>query len=515
MEGRGQDWAAAGVIGLWVVIAAWRLDRPGLQYDEALFAVLLYPSEQAAQASWTERLMLTPYMGALKAWIHALWLPLAGGAAWAVRLPMIVLAAATLGLIHGVARRFASPGAALALLALAAADPVYLLTSRYDWGPVVLQRLCLWGALSLLLGRPSTPRAAWAGLLAGIGLFDKLSFHWLIVAAVGAAAAVYGRDLRALLRRSVMAGLAGGFALGSLPVWLYRFAGGRTEAVPLERDGTAIAGKLSILRNAISGEPLNGWIAHSYLEPEIQALGPPGWLAAADWAAGGWLWWTAVAAAIVAPALLLRGGGGRPARFAKAAVAALILCGLAAAQMMAVQGAGYLHHWALVAPLPQLAVGCVGLALWERGRGRGWLIGLFASVLGFQGLALARQYHEIFTYGGRPTWSEAIDPLADALLRAEPEHVVILDWGVETPLRLLSAGRLPTLAVSRQEDLRHWLTAPGDRLYVAYREGVADLFEGARPRFERQAAELGLTVEDVERVRDRQGREIFVISRVR
>ncbi|MBI1353595.1 MAG: hypothetical protein GC160_04560 [Acidobacteria bacterium] len=508
-------WAAAGIIGLWVAAATWRLGWPGLQFDEVLFAVWLYPTEQAARAPWIDRLMLMPYMGALKAWIYGLWLPAAGNTAWAVRLPMVVLAAATLGLIFGAVRRAVPGRAALVLLALAAGDPLYLLTSRYDWGPVVLQRLCLWGALGVLLGGRSAPRALLAGLLAGVGLFDKLSFHWLLLAAVATAALVYPRELWVRAKSGAPAAGLGGFLLGSWPVWLYRWAGRRSEPVTLETDWGALEGKLSLVRNALSGEPLNGWIAHSYLEPEMQELGPPAWLAFSDWGASGWLGWVAAVSLAALAALWLRRGEAGALRCERAAAACVIFCALAAAQMMAVQGAGYLHHWALVAPVPQLGMGFVGMALWERRRWRGWLLGLLASVLAAQGLALARQYYAIAEYGGRPAWSEAIFPLAEELRERAPEHVVALDWGIEVPLRLLSAGRLPTLAVSRDEDLRHWLAEPGDRLFVGYLPGVPDLFEAAEPRFAAAAGELGLTVEEVGRVRDRQGREIFGVWRVR
>lgn len=498
--------AAVGIVLLWTLVACRRLGLPGLQYDEVLFAAWLYPGKQAS-ATWIERLMLMPYMGALKPWLYALWLPLAGHGAWAVRLPMILLSAVTLGLIYRVLRRVVEPGLALALLALAAGDALYLFTSRYDWGPVVLQRLCFWGALAILTGGASARRAFFAGLLCGLGLFDKLSFHWLLVAGAATALIFYPRQLRERLHVSGFAG----FIVGSLPLWLYRGAGFGQGAVDLEGDWSPIQAKLSLVRNALAGRPLNGWIAHSYLEPEIQEdFQPPGWLAFAERWAGDWLLLLAAVAFLAMAVLLMRGDA--KARFAAAGA---LFCALAGTQMFVLNGAGYLHHWALAAPVPQLAIGLAGAALWERRMGRPWLVLAFVSMLAVQALALARQYKEIVDYGGRPSWSEAIHPLADHLLAGKPEHVVILDWGIETQLLLLSGGELPTRSVFGDADITHWLEQPGDRVFVAYESGVPDLFPGAAKDLERLAAALGLELEKFAPIEDRQGRPIYRIWRVR
>ncbi len=134
------------------------------------------------------------------------------------------------------------------------------------------------------------------------------------------------------------------------------------------------------------------------------------------------------------------------------------------------------------------------------------------AMLAAQSLALARQYKEISDYGGRPSWSEAIYPLAELLRERAPERVLALDWGVDLPLRLLAEGRLPVRGVYTDEDLRNWLLSNEDRLFVAYAPGVPDLFDGAQPSLERMAAELGLTLSIEARVQDRQGRVIYVVS---
>ena len=65
---RREDLAAAGILAVWLMVACVRLDLPGLQFDEVLYAAWLHPDQPAG---WVDRLMLMPYMGALKAWIYA------------------------------------------------------------------------------------------------------------------------------------------------------------------------------------------------------------------------------------------------------------------------------------------------------------------------------------------------------------------------------------------------------------------------------------------------------------
>ncbi len=493
MRPRWETSSVIAIVGVWLALACIRLDLPGLQFDEVGYAVALYPNEADAARSLTERLMLMPYMGALMGWVYRIWFAILPVTPWTARLPMVLLSALTLLLIYRTLHRILPTKAALAVLVLAASDPGYLLTSRHDWGPVVLQRLCFWSALAVLAGGVTTRRALAAGVFCGVGLFDKLSFHWLIVATVLTALALYRERLTI---RPAVVGLAG-FLMGSLPVWLYRLAGHRSDPVQFESSWQAVTEKLTIIGNALTGRPLNGWIAHSYLEPEvIEQFAPGAWFGLAD-LAGSALWIVWIATAVL---LLIQ-----PDRHKRLAVASLLFCGLVAVQMIAIQGAGYLHHWALVAPIPLIAIGLLAAG---RTKFR-WLV---LAVLFVNLLSIARQYAEIIHYGGRPTWSEAVYDLSAQLQQRAPEQVIVIDWGIEFQLRLLSEGKLNTRGVYRDEDLRHWLSAPGDRLFVAFATGASDLFESAQPRLESAAADMGLQIEPIAVIHDQQGRPIYQLS---
>src|SRR5260221_9991367 len=74
-------------------------------------------------------------------------------------------------------------GAGLAGAALLSTDPVYVLYSRWDHGPVVIQHLCLTGAMLALIRFDRERRVGWlaAGFFAvGVGVLGEAIFGWLV-----------------------------------------------------------------------------------------------------------------------------------------------------------------------------------------------------------------------------------------------------------------------------------------------------------------------------------------------
>ena len=143
------------------------------------------------------------YVGAVKAWLHAPLFAAFGIHVWTVRLPSILLAAATLVLLWLFVRHELGSAWALLLLALTATDPVLVSHARLDWGPAmiaaflrVLSLIALWRWIQT--GRIFWLATACIGLL--IGFFDKLNFLWVIIALVGAAVLVSPRALYERLR---------------------------------------------------------------------------------------------------------------------------------------------------------------------------------------------------------------------------------------------------------------------------------------------------------------------------
>src|SRR5260221_7596060 len=115
-------------------------------------------------------------------------------------------------------------GAGLAGAALLSTDPVYVLYSRWDHGPVVIQHLCLTGAMLALIRFDRERRVGWlaAGFFAlGVGMWGKAIFEWLVSGLGIAGLVLFRRGIRrALSLRNLAVSLAA-FALGAAPLIVY------------------------------------------------------------------------------------------------------------------------------------------------------------------------------------------------------------------------------------------------------------------------------------------------------
>jgi len=185
-------WLAVAAACVFVFLAAYRIELPGLYYDELHFvnAALGAPDD-----TWIHMrlgplpFLVSPYMGALKAWGYAPIFRLFGVSALTIRLPAILLAALTLLIFYRAMRD--SVGHAWAAIAvwIMAVDPANLFPSRLDWGPTVLTHFFQAAILALWFSYRDKPRP-WKIVLicicAGLGFFDRFNFIWLLSAfAVG------------------------------------------------------------------------------------------------------------------------------------------------------------------------------------------------------------------------------------------------------------------------------------------------------------------------------------------
>jgi len=201
---------AAMIVGF-VFLAAVALDRPGYYYDEVIFVpvalrVLGQCDVDAAvtvQAGCLPLMQTLGYVGAIKAWLHAPIFALFGINVWTVRLPSILIAAASLLVVWHFARRELGVAWSLLLLALLATDPVLINHARLDWGPQMIAALMRVTALAALWRWLQTGRMFWLGTLCVallLGFFDKLNFVWVILALGGATALVAPRLVLERLR---------------------------------------------------------------------------------------------------------------------------------------------------------------------------------------------------------------------------------------------------------------------------------------------------------------------------
>jgi hypothetical protein len=210
----------------------------------------------------------------------------------------------------------------------------------------------------------------------------------------------------------------------------------------------------------------------------------------------------------------------------------LLFCLFAFVQMLLVADAGAIHHQALLLPFPQLfvAAGLMGLldgaGRWVRSArfrvAASTVVCLLAlGLVGANLRGVAHYYFRILGYGGGPGWTEAIYTLDQALKTGRPEKVVLLDWGLSTQLRVLTADRLPvfeaTLPQGPQYDSRYleaYLTNP-KVLFVRHAPGEPVAFPQIAAAFDQFTVSRGYRVDVQETVKDLRGRPIFEILAAR
>src|SRR5262245_19498134 len=92
---------------------------------------------------------------------------------------------------------------AIAGVALLATDPVFLLSTCFDWGPVALQLVMGCGALLALIRFQRGGGMKWAataGALIGLALWNKALFLWALTGAIVAAAVTFKSSSSRLFR---------------------------------------------------------------------------------------------------------------------------------------------------------------------------------------------------------------------------------------------------------------------------------------------------------------------------
>jgi len=181
-------WLALAAAFIFVFLAAYRIQVPGLYYDELAF---VNAAQGGADNTFIHMrlgsvpFLVFPYMGALKAWIYAPVFGFFGVSALTIRLPAILLAAVTLLIFFQTLRPRLGAVWAIIVVWIMAVDPVNLFPSRLDWGPTVLTHFFQAAILASWFSYRDKPRP-WKIVLicvcAGLGFFDRFNFIWLISA---------------------------------------------------------------------------------------------------------------------------------------------------------------------------------------------------------------------------------------------------------------------------------------------------------------------------------------------
>jgi hypothetical protein len=187
-------WSWAGFVAtllLFLAAACYRLDRPGIYADEALFVGAAYKmtGECAIDAQVAKSIkcvplyLQPPYLGVVKAALHAPIFAAFGSGPLPLRLPMIALTALGLLAVFVFLRREWSSVPALIVITLFAIDPIFIYHIRFDWGPAALALFCRLALVMCTIKWLQTGRA-WhlrgAVFFALVGFYDKLNFIWVL-----------------------------------------------------------------------------------------------------------------------------------------------------------------------------------------------------------------------------------------------------------------------------------------------------------------------------------------------
>lgn len=510
------------------------LPYPGAQYDELLFLNGIVRPEVAEswiRLPWLGRLptMQMQYLGTLKALVYAPVFRAWGFSEWTLRLPVLLVGAASVWLFFLLMRRVAGAWAALAATALLATDACYLLTSVFDWGPVVLQHLCVTVGLYSMVRFSERWQARWlfaGAFFAGLGVWDKALFLWILGGAAVGVAVVFPREFCRAARQRRLAGAAVlGFVLGAAPFLHYNLTSNfRTFRESAQRDELRNAFlKVVVLDRTLDGSGLFGYLVRESAE------GPPGDLTNREKSFLGLgqrlgmpqrSWQAPLLVLSLAAAPLLN----RRTRRRRLALWAAVTVVVAWAQMACTRDAGgSVHHTILLWPLFHLQAGLCAAALLERAGGKARLavLAVFGLCAASNAAVLNTYLAHMISHGPGQVWTDASRTLAQ-FLEAQPGRMAFAaDWGILHEVIFYGKNRIPMigdadgLVLRAGEDplaakrLEEALADPR-QLFITFIEG-RDVFPDTRKKLIAFARERRYQHRSVALIADRHGAAVFEI----
>jgi hypothetical protein len=424
----------------------------GLYYDELIQVApameFLHPSGNSPWSgtgpvigigSHRLALMTMPYIGAVKQVLLMPVLAIWGASPLSIRGATILGGLVAVLLTYGAGRLLAPANRSVAAIAvvLLTCDPAFSFYTRIDYGPTVVMTIAKLAVLDCGLLWARSGRIRWVvgcGLAAGIGVYDKSNFVWILVALGGAAIATRSGWLRRHINLRVVVSWFAGFLAGSLPFWWFNLSGLAFPTLESTRQNTDVAsGLVGRLRERVTmlGDVLTG-----------RVVGPPGGVRLL-----GHQWWI-VALVSVALALVIAALSSEPRVRALARSLAFLVTAIALVVVAATLTPGGFagHHLILTYPFPHLALAVAVTIFWRAARQPGAVRGvsrvLFAgtavvvvaiALLGVRTNAVAARAFE--QTGGVGNWSDAprrAIPLIDAVQSSKP--LLAADWGISLPL---------------------------------------------------------------------------------
>lgn len=477
--GRLERWGVGAAVALYLLLAGvLALPHEGLQYDEALMvlggvqmlrskAELPLPHDPDTWVCIAKRcwpLMTTRYVGSIKDWLSLPLFALFGTAPWVVRaLSMAMSSFAVWGvgaLTTKLAGRLAGATAALLL----AVNMSFVDQTVFDNGAIAASLLagglgCV--AIARYWDSPTVRRALLIGICAGLGVWARANFAWVVAAGVVGCAPW----LWAWVRKQPVHAVAtvAGSIVGALPLLVYQVIsrGGTFEAV----------GMFQTPESPLHSFParLVNWAESLLSDREHRAIwdGPP----MPEWQM--WVFGAVVVISIVTCVVCGKG------MFRGLGAMLAIFYGLAFTSRLPVAE----HHFVPVLPLVVIVVVVAAVTLlrnWPAARLAWIAVGVLyiGCSIWWQGQSI----RGLAVTGGTGQWSDGIAVVQDLLeQKYAGEPIVIVDWGLQNNLWVMSGGRIK----SREAfgDQRPWkaeaadgglflANGPGNRFFTAAYDGL-------------------------------------------
>jgi hypothetical protein len=441
------------VIGTWAVlavgltaIASQNLFKPGLYYDEAVFAGLakdFIAGHQRLHMPGTETLQIFHrpfplfvqcYLGALKSWLLMPGLALFGFKLAAVRLTHWCWGLLTVLLFMLGIRRWLGLRVALVAGITLACDPTVFFLNVFDWGAAISSLLCRCAALYLTMiwWQKRRPIFLWAAsFFLGLGLFNKFDFTAFLLGIGMAALIFYPSALWKFLRYHLWAaaGCGIGFLLGAGPIILKVPSIVKVTTLGLNADENEqkVNTFVALYDGSYFPRLMNdgGLFTQMYLRP------------APAYSLFGFVF---VAAMVVLIAIAISNGKKAKRQFARFILTGFVLTAIG---VFLIPGAVRIHHAVLAFPFPQIIIATAAIFLWEQqwrsARAiRGLVFGVLVILVASQLFVIQKTEGIVRKTGGRGWWSDAFDKFCQENKDRADLTIISLDWGFNEQVSFLT-----------------------------------------------------------------------------
>jgi len=372
----------------------------------------------------------------------------------------------------------------------------------------------------------------------GLGLYDKANFIWYLTALSLTVIIVWRKQFMSMITRRNILIACSFFLLGCWPLLVYNIATkGKTLEGHLRMPANFVSffqQKTDVLARTLNGSAVYNFVNGEWINPIF-----PSFLSVADFR-GTLMPWVLLGAFIVAVLVLVR----KSAPGQKVLASLMVLgCGILA-QIYATYDATGSHHVMMLYPFPQIVLAhMVSILIFERRFidkdiqllkriGRYATIGVIVILIASNVIVDVKYLKSFAQEGGKGIWSSAIYDLVKYAVQHKNQTYLLMDWGFNTQLLLLSRGSINKeeifwsllgthdwrLADGQREDeliddLYHQWTWNPSNIFVFHAERYTQ-FKKPRRIFDKMVERYNLKAEIVKVFLQGDGSPVYLLYKV-